>query len=665
MCAPRVPRATFGVTHVRMLNTPGRGHNRSMERSATPPTEQAADADVTAPASAATGDTDAGPGPLAALARRLPAWPGVYRLLDAAAEVLYVGKAADLRRRVASYFVKRHASARIGTMVRQVADIQVTVTASEAEALLLENTLIKTLKPRYNVMLRDDKSYPYIYVSAEEDFPRIAFHRGARSRPGRYFGPYPSAGAVRESLALLQRTFPVRQCEDHYFRTRSRPCLQYQMHRCTAPCVGYVGIADYAEDVRGAELFLEGRDRELIEMLAARMHAASAALDYEGAARLRDQIAALRRVQEKQAMDGRWQDADVIACALRHGRACVYVVYVRGGRVLGDRAFFPSPGAEETPEAVVGAFVAQAYLDAEMPAELILSHAPEDHGVLREALSEKAGRRVRLAVRVRGDRARWLEHARANAALALGRRLAARASLEERFAALARELDLPGVPARIECFDISHTMGEAPVASCVVFGPEGAIKEDYRRFNIRDVTAGDDYAAMAQAVARRYGRAVKESGRVPEMVLIDGGAGQLAAVLEAVGDLDLDGITWVAVAKGVTRRPGAEVLLVAGRPEPFSLTPDSAALHLIQQVRDEAHRFAIAGHRARRGKARRQSPLEAIRGLGPRRRQALLTHFGGMQRLARAGLADLKTVPGISDTVARAVYEALHEGAPE
>lgn len=617
----------------------------------------------TAAAKARSADGDAAAArrrALAAQARTLPGRPGVYRLLDGAGRALYVGKAANLRRRVSSYFAKRHSSPRIGVMVAQVRDLDVTVTASEAEALLLENNLIKQLKPRYNVMLRDDKSYPYVYVSTEDVYPRIAFHRGARRAAGRYFGPYPSAGAVRESLALLQRTFPVRQCEDHYFRTRTRPCLQYQMHRCTAPCVGYVSPERYAEDVRGAELFLEGRDQELGELLAARMQEAAQALDYERAAALRDQIASLRRVQEHQVMEGRRQDLDVVACDIRHARACVYAVFIRAGRVLGDRAFFPSLGAEEHPEAVLGAFVAQHYLGADTPPEIVLSHAPADQDVLEEALGRAAGRRVRLAVRVRGDRARWLEHARTNAALALGRRLAARASLEERFAALGEALGLIAPPQRIECFDVSHTLGEAPVAACVVFGPEGPIKENYRRFNIRDVAPGDDYAALAQAVTRRYRRVLREATPQPDVVLLDGGEGQLARVRAEVAPLGLADITWVGVAKGVTRRPGAEVLHVAGRAAPLMLEPDSPALHLIQQVRDEAHRFAITGHRARRAKARRESPLEAIPGLGPRRRAALLTHFGGMQRLARAGVEDLKTVPGIHDGLAVAIYDALH-----
>ncbi len=595
-----------------------------------------------------------------AIAARLPNRPGVYRMLDATGRVIYVGKASSLRKRVGSYFNKRQDSVKVARMVALIVDIEVTITGSEGEALILENSLIKSLRPRYNIMLRDDKSYPYIYLSKGEPFPRLAFHRGIRKGPGRYFGPYPSAGSVRDSLALMQRIFPLRQCEDTVFRARTRPCLQYQIKRCTGPCVGLIEPDDYAEDVRHAELFLEGKNSLVIAEMAGRMSQAATLLDYERAARLRDQIANLRRAQEKQGIEGVDADVDIIACASRDGVACVELLFIRGGRSVGTRAFFPRLADDAEPESVLAAFLPQHYLDGEVPDEIVISHEVPDQALIEAALATVSGHRVRLTAAVRGDRGKWLRLARTNAALTLGRRLASSASVRERYEALQEALGLDSLPQRLECFDISHTMGEAPVASCVVFDADGPAKSDYRRFNIEGVTGGDDYGAMAQAIERRYTRLQKGEGKFPDILLIDGGAGQLGRVAAVLDELQVSGLTVLGVAKGETRRPGAETLLLMGREQPIFLPPDSPALHLIQHIRDEAHRFAIAGHRGRRQRTRNQSPLEDIPQLGPKRRRLLLTRFGGLQALRRAGVDDLAQVPGISHTLAQAVYDVLH-----
>ena len=584
--------------------------------------------------------------------------PGVYRMLNACGDVLYVGKAKDLRRRVGSYFT-RASNQRIQVMVSQIRDIQITVTHTEAEALLLENNLIKELKPRFNVLLRDDKSYPYIYLS-DDEYPRLAFHRGAKTGGGRYFGPYPSAGAVRETLQLLQKLFPVRQCEDSYYRNRSRPCLQYQIKRCTAPCVGLIGRQDYGRDVRDTELFLEGRAADVIERLAERMETASKRLEYEQAARYRDQVTVLRRVQEKQYVSGERGDLDIIACAVARGTACLQVFFVRNGRNLGNKAYYPR--ISDTAEAadVVSAFLAQRYLDGVLPAELIVSHLPPDSAVLQEALSAQAGRRLRIVHRPRGERARWLHMAEQNAQIALGARLASSAGAQARIDSLQEALRLDEPPKRMECFDISHTAGEQTVASCVVFEGGEALKSDYRRFNIKDITPGDDYAAMRQAVMRRYARIQAEDGVLPDILFIDGGKGQLASAHAVFEELAVSGVLLVGIAKGPDRRAGMEELFLLERDAPLILAAQSPALHLIQQIRDEAHRFAITGHRQRRSTKRSRSVLEDIPGIGPKRRQRLLKAFGGLQGLARAGVEDIATVEGVSGTLARNIYDAFH-----
>ena len=589
--------------------------------------------------------------------------PGVYRMLGADGEVLYVGKARSLKRRVSSYFQKTLTHPKTRALMAQVCDVQVT----ENEAFIMENNLIKELRPRYNILLRDDKSYPYIYLSTHQPYPRLALHRGARSAQGRYFGPYPSAGAVRETLNLLQKVFPVRQCEDSFFRNRSRPCLQYQIERCTGPCVGLIDQAAYGEDVRHVVMFLEGKDNEVIDDLARRMEQASAALEFEQAAQYRDQIASLRRVQEKQYVSSQGGDLDVIAGAVAGGLGCVQVFYIRHGHNLGNKAFFPRNSEDSDVAALLSAFLPQYYLAGQgvnplhdIPAQVLVNAELEDGALLEDVLGTQAGRRVTISHRLRGERSRWLQLAQSNAEHALSARLNSRATMVQRFEALQESLGLDELPQRLECFDISHTMGESPVASCVVFDGNGPLKSDYRRFNISNVTPGDDYAAMHQALLRRFRRLREGEGRLPDILLIDGGKGQVAHAEAVMNELQVSGVTIVGVAKGPTRKPGLETLCLSGQEHPFILPSDSPALHLIQQIRDEAHRFAITGHRQRRAKARTTSVLEEIPGLGPKRRQMLLRQFGGLHEVARAGVEDLAKISGISPQLAQRIYDALH-----
>ncbi len=584
--------------------------------------------------------------------------PGVYRMLDAEERIIYVGKARDLRRRVGSYFQGRAADAKTMALRKAIARCEVTVTRTETEALLLENALIKAHRPRFNVLLRDDKSYPYIYLATGHEYPRLAFYRGARRGEGRYFGPYPSAGAVRETLNQLQKLFRIRQCEDSFYANRSRPCLQYQIRRCTAPCVGLISREDYARDVADAQAFLEGRSNQVTERLAERMEAAAERLDFETAARLRDQIARLKRVEERQfvaASDAR--DVDVLGLSQSGGLACVAVLFIRGGRLLGSRSHFPRGAEDASPGDILQAFISQYYAEREAPRSIVAGRVIEDAALLESALGEQTGHRVEIRQRVRGERARWLEMARANAEQALEARIASDASLQAQREALAEALGLHDAPERLECFDVSHLGGTQTVASCVVFGTEGPRRTDYRRFNIEGVMPGDDYGALAQAVRRRYTRLKQGEGQLPDVLFIDGGRGQLGAVLEVLEDMQLDGLTIVAVAKGHARKPGRERLFLAGRNEPLILPGNSRALHLVQQLRDEAHRFAITGQRARRGRSASTSQLESIPGLGPKRRRELLKAFGGLQGVARAGVDDLVRVRGISRQLAQRVYD--------
>jgi len=593
-----------------------------------------------------------------AFAAALSTAPGVYRMYAADDTLLYVGKAGALRKRVTSYFNNSPKSPRIQSMLSQVARMDVTVTRTEAEALLLENQLIKSLTPRYNVLLRDDKSYPYVLLTREE-WPRIAFHRGARAVPGRYFGPYPSVTAVRETLNLMQKLFRIRNCEDSVFRNRSRPCLQYQIGRCSGPCVGLVAEADYAESVRQATLFLDGRSDELTRELGAAMEQASARLEFEQAARLRDLVASIRTLQARQYVDGHAADLDVLACAMQGSQACVLLLAFRDGRNLGTRTFFPKTNGEDSAAEVLGAFVSQYYAEQPAPQEIVLDREIPEAELIEHALAASAGRKVQLKWNVRSERAGYLDLARRNAEIALATELTSRNAQTARSEALKDLLGLSEVAKRIECFDISHTMGEATVASCVVFDANGAVRSQYRRYNITGITPGDDFAAMHQAIERRFRRAVEEGGVLPDVLLIDGGAGQLAQAQAALADLGVAGVTLVGVAKGVERRAGHEALVL---PDGRELRPGAAspALQLIQQVRDEAHRFAITGHRGKRQKARMTSKLEDIPGIGPRRRASLLKHFGGLAGLKAAGADEIARVEGVNAALAERIYANLH-----
>ncbi|MCK9488686.1 MAG: excinuclease ABC subunit UvrC [Xanthomonadales bacterium] len=597
---------------------------------------------------------------IAAFLRTLPNKPGVYRMLGAGGDVLYVGKAGSLRRRVGSYFSRPRLDPRLASMIGQIARIEVTVTRTEGEALLLENQLIKSLKPRYNIQLRDDKSHPYIHLTGDA-FPRIGFHRGARSGGGRYFGPYPSAGAVREALDLLHKLFRLRNCHDSVFRNRTRPCLQYQIKRCTAPCVGYIDQADYARSVELATLFLEGRSAELIDSLVTQMEAASAGLEFEQAARLRDQIALLNRIQARHYVNAASGDADVLACRVEQGLACVYLMTFRGGVNQGSRAYFPTLPASAEPGEVLSAFLPQYYLERSAPAEILLSHGVDEPTLLSLVLGEAAGRKVGIKANVRGERARLVELADANAQQALAMRVASRSNQQQRWQALAELLELDEPPTRLECFDISHTLGEATVASCVVFGPEGPQSALYRRYNITGIEPGDDYAAMHQALSRRFRRAVEEGGELPDVLFIDGGKGQVSQAQAVLTELGIQGVHLVGVAKGVARKAGDETLWLPESDSEICPGAASPALQLIQQIRDEAHRFAITGHRGRREKARNVSRLEDIPGVGPRRRSALLKQFGGWQGIAAAGIEELAQVRGISRELAERIYASLRD----
>jgi excinuclease ABC subunit C len=592
--------------------------------------------------------------------RTLTGSPGVYRYFDADDELLYVGKAGNLKKRVGSYFLKPRMEPRIAAMVAQIARCEITVTRTEGEALLLESQLIKSLKPRYNILLRDDKSYPYIYLSGGEDYPRLAFHRGARNLPGRFFGPYPSTFAVRESLNLMQKLFKVRQCEDSYFRNRSRPCLQHQIGRCTAPCVALIGVDDYRSDVRHAEMFLEGRSSAVIDELAGGMEKASAALNFERAATLRDQVAALRKLQAEHHVQGASADMDVIACRIESGMACVSVLFFRDGISLGTRDFFPRLPLDAEPADVLTQFIAQYYLDRLVPRELIVGVELPDQDLLAELLTQQSGHAVEIKPRVRGERARFLQMAERNAQASLTSRLASRQTLGARFDDLQKLLELPQSPKRIECFDISHTRGEATVASCVVFGPEGPEKSHYRRFNIAGITPGDDYAAMHQALTRRFRKVAEGEGARPDILLIDGGGGQVKQAIDVLSELGVTGIEVVGVAKGPGRRAGEETLVLAGSGREIHPGSASPALHLVAAVRDEAHRFAISGHRKRREKARERSVLEDVAGIGARRRSALLKAFGGLAGVEAAGVEELMGVKGIDRGLAERIYATLH-----
>jgi len=592
----------------------------------------------------------------------LPSRPGVYRMFDADGEVLYVGKARNLKSRVGSYFQPSNVQPKVQALVAKTASMEVTITNSDSEALLLEFNLIKKHRPRFNVVLRDDKSFPYLHLDTAHDFPRLNFYRGSRKEAGRFFGPYPSAGAVRDSLQQLQKLFRLRNCDDLYFANRSRPCLQYQIERCTAPCVGLIGKEEYARDVESAIRVLEGRNDEAQVELARRTDSAAEQLKFEDAARVRDQLKALRAIQAQRIVTADIDhDADVIAIASGNGEFCIALMFVRGGRSLGSTTFFPRAPLAELPE-VLAAFVTQYYLERESPPEIIVETDFDEMQVLEATLAERTGHKMRITSSVRGIRARWLEMMHENAEQALKMRALARGSIEASLEDVRDAFDLVEAPSRIECFDISHTGGTDTVASCVVFGLEGPLKSEYRRFNISGIQPGDDYAAMNQALTRRYKRVRDGEVVAPDVLLIDGGKGQLAEAGKVLDELGLDGITLIGVAKGTDRRPGQEQLFTPGRDTPTILPPDSAALHLIQRIRDEAHRFAITGHRRKRAKRHSQSILETIPGLGPVKRRELLKQFGGLQGILRAGIDDFVQIRGLGRELAQVIYEHLHPG---
>ncbi|WP_428097031.1 excinuclease ABC subunit UvrC [Candidatus Rariloculus sp.] len=594
------------------------------------------------------------------LLRHMTHRPGIYRMLDAKGQLIYVGKARDLRRRVSSYFKGRVHDAKTTAMLRTVGGVAVTVTRTEAEALMLEYNLIKRHKPRFNVVLRDDKSYPYIYISTDHEFPRLSFYRGSTRKKGRLFGPYPSAGSVRETLNQLQKVFRVRQCEDSYFANRSRPCLQHQIERCTAPCVGLITKEEYRRDIDHAVLFLKGDSDTVTERLVERMEHAAGGLRYERAAQYRDQLSQLKRIQSSQLMSRTKGDFDVIGLAAEGGVCCVAVMFFRGGRSLGSRTYFPSHTRNAAEDEIIRAFLLQYYGAREAPKEILVSRSVPEADAIAAMLGERAGRRVMIKWRLRGDRARWVEIALTNARHGAELKNRSTATVASQLAALAELLDLDTAPSRLECFDISHTGGESTVASCVVFGVEGPLKADYRRFNIQHVPAGDDYAALRQVLSRRYSRVKAGEAPMPDVVFIDGGRGQLSQALSVLQELQMDQLRVIGIAKGEGRKPGRERLYLPERNAALRVKADSPALHLIQQIRDEAHRFAIAGHRAQRQKRRNISPLEHIAGLGPKRRRDLLRQFGGLQAVARAGIDDLARVKGISRRLATSIYERFH-----
>ena len=586
--------------------------------------------------------------------------PGIYKMLNEKGDIIYIGKAKNLKNRVSSYFRTKTASPKQQAMVVKIAAIEVTVTHTEGEALLLESQQIKRYKPRYNICLRDDKSYPYLFISSYHDFPQITFHRGAKKKRGKYFGPYPSAGAVKETLKLLQKVFPVRQCEDSYFNNRTRPCLQYQIERCTAPCVGLIDKQHYAEDLENTVLFLEGKGSQLIDQLIAKMETASNNLEFERAVVFRDQITRLRVVLEKHFVHGEKGDVDIIACASKAGVACMQVFFIRNGQNLGNKLFFPKITDDYSPASILQAFIPQYYLERQAPYELIVSHAMEETALLAEVLAKQAKHGVSISETVRGERLKWLQMAQMNAENSLLSKLSDKQGIYARYLNLQEELGCIDLPKRLECFDISHTQGNQTVASCVVFDREGPVKSAYRRFNIEGITPGDDYAAMYQAVHRRFKRLKKGEHQPPDILFIDGGRGQVNEAQKALAELEVNNVMIVGVSKGPDRKAGMEKLILVEQEQPIDITPGASALLLIQHIRDEAHRFAITGHRQRRARAKKESILESIAGLGPKRRQRLLKQFGGLQGISDAGIDALSSIDGISKQLAQRIYDTFH-----
>ncbi|MDG2174916.1 MAG: excinuclease ABC subunit UvrC [Gammaproteobacteria bacterium] len=590
--------------------------------------------------------------------------PGVYRMLDEEDEILYVGKAKNLKIRLSSYFRGSGLDNKTIALVNRIRNIEITITGSETEALLLEQTLIKDKRPPYNILLRDDKSYPYIFLSSEDTYPRITFHRGAKKKKGLYFGPYPSAGAVRESLTLLQKIFNVRQCEDSYFRNRTRPCLQYQIKRCSGPCVKLATPVDYADDVRHSIMFLEGKNDQIHDELTRKMEKFSTELNFETASVVRDQIRGLRTIQESQYVAGEKGDVDVIAMAQDAGVVCIHIIFVRSGRVLGNKNHYPRFVLEKEPGAILRAFIAQYYLQDQhrqsIPREILCNHPPDDASQLEEALAFLGERKITIRHKVRSHRLQWLHLAGINAGHGLMSKLNSKRSIQQRMSALQQALTLDAPPLRLECFDISHSSGEATVASCVVFDQNGPLKSDYRRFNIENITPGDDYAAMEQALKRRYTRLKKGEAKMPDILVLDGGLGQLNQAEKVLEKLEIGDIVLLSIAKGISRKAGQETLILGGSHKEVVLPPESPALHLLQHIRDESHRFAITAHRQRRGKKRSKSFLDDIPGIGPTKRRELIRYFGGQQEIKKANLQELQKVTGISKHLAQDIYDYIH-----
>lgn len=590
--------------------------------------------------------------------------PGVYQMYDSGGQILYVGKAKNLKKRLASYFRDTGLHIKTRALVQKIANIEVTVTGSEIEALLLEQNLIKKQRPPYNILLRDDKSYPYIFISSEHRYPAIQLQRGKKSKKGRYFGPFPSGSAVRESLNLLQKIFRIRQCDESFFNNRSRPCLQHQINRCSAPCVELIDVDEYGNDIHHAMMFLEGKNSSINEALAKQMEQMAAALDFERAAMLRDQISSLQQVQEQQRISGDGGDADVLACSIKAGLTCIHQLFIKGGRVIGSKSHYPKLRLETEEHEVLESFIGQYYLqgrDRPIPPLIILSHSPQGQSALAEALSGVRERKVELSSRVRGQRSGWLNLAKTNAEQQLASYLSSRQDVHKRLVELQELLRLDTLPARLECFDISHSSGEATVASCVVFDAQGPRKSDYRRFNIKTTDTGDDYQAMHEALTRRYQKLKSTDARMPDLLVIDGGKGQVTQALDVLEELQIDEIYVIGIAKGVTRKAGFETLITDRGQQEQVFDPGSGALHLLQHIRDEAHRFAITGHRARRAKKRGRSTLEELPGVGPKRRQALLKHFGGLQEIGRASVEEIAKVSTISRAMAEEIYSHLHQ----
>ncbi|AMN11974.1 excinuclease ABC subunit UvrC [Alteromonas macleodii] len=599
----------------------------------------------------------------AAFLKNLTSQPGVYRMYNSQEEVIYVGKAKNLKKRVSSYFRSNLDNAKTRSLVSQIANMDVTVVNSETEAFLLENNFIKKYKPRYNVVMRDDKSYPFIFLS-DHEHPRLSFHRGPQKKKGEYFGPYPSAWSVRESLRSMQRIFPVRQCEDSYYRARSRPCLQYQMQRCSAPCVeGYVSDEEYKEQVNFARLFLKGKNQQVIGGLVEKMEAASEALNFEAAARYRDQINALRKVQERQWVAGTQDEMDVFGFAFKGNMACIQVMFIREGQLLGSKAYFPKVPNTADEQEVFESFFLQFYLAGNkvIPKQIVLSNTLTDEDAIADVLASEAGHKVQFFKGAREEKRKYLQLAQSNAQTALDAQYSQQKSVFARYLDLEAALEVDTPIQRMECFDISHTSGQQTVASCVVFNREGPHKSDYRRYNIEGITPGDDYAAMAQALKRRY-KSVKEVQKIPDLLLIDGGKGQLAQAEAFFEDWPHDKKPMLlGVAKGTTRKPGLETLILAGSHQVLPMDSHSPGLHLIQHIRDESHRFAITGHRNRRQKVKTTSSLESIPGIGAKRRQTLLKFMGGLQGLKKASKDEISNVPGISPELAETIYDHLHQ----